>query len=120
MVNRRYNRREVNGQVLYPVGMALRIKELRKAANLSQEELGKMAGVSRSQLSEIENEQKPANTLRLRAIANALGVPVEELFAPADDQGQRAIILMLFDRITDPDDRQALVRHAEALASRFN
>ena len=60
--------------------MTLKIRALRIAAGLSQQMLAEKAGISRSQLSEIETEAKPANTLRLNSIANALGVQVEDLF----------------------------------------
>lgn len=95
--------------------MGLRIKELRQAKGLSQQLLAEMAGVSRSQLSEIENERKPANTLRLAAIARALDTTVEDLFDYGDKaESYRRVILDLM-RLMDPEDRDALIRHAEAL-----
>ncbi len=95
--------------------MALRIKSLREAKGLTQSQLGEMAGLSRSQLSEIETEKKPANTLRLAAIAKSLGVSVEELFEDSPEDAYRAVILDLM-RSMQPDDRDALIRHARALA----
>ena len=95
--------------------MALRVKELRKERGLSQEQLAQMAGVSRSQLSEIETEAKPANTLRLNAIARALGVPVNDLFAGPSGEGYEAIVLDLM-RTLSAEDRAALIHYARALA----
>lgn len=99
----------------YTSPMTLRIRALRKSKGLSQSDLAEMAGLSRSQLSEIETEAKPANTLRLNAIATALGVSVEQLF----DEGARthysSEILGLMDAMTD-DDRLSLIRMAKALA----
>lgn len=76
-----------------------------------------MAGISRSQLSEIENERKPANTVRLAAIAKALGQEVEDLFSQDDAESYRRVILDLMKSM-HPDDRLAVIRHAQALASR--
>ena len=93
----------------------MRIKSLREAKGLTQLQLGEMAGLSRSQLSEIETEKKPANTLRLSAIARALGVSVEDLFEDSPEDAYRAVIWDLMRSMT-PDDRDAVIRHAQALA----
>ena len=94
--------------------MALRIKELRLAKGMTQADLAGRAGLSRSQLAMIESETRPANTLRLNAIAAALGVKLETLFS-AQDENQ--MLLDLLERIS-PEDRAALVRMAEALAAK--
>ena len=94
--------------------MALRIKELRDARGWTQETLASRAAMSRSQLAMIEKGTRPANTLRLGAIAAALGVPVDELFLAADED---AAFLRLLKRLR-ADDRAVLVRMAEALAGR--
>lgn len=101
----------------YTLGMGLRIKELRESRGLSQAELGDMARISRSQLSEIENERKPANTIRLAAIAKALGVTVDELFTEDAADTYRTLIIDLM-REMSPDDRDAILRMARALARR--
>jgi hypothetical protein len=62
----------------------------------------------------IESETRPANTLRLNAIAAALGVKLETLFSP---QNENQLLLDLLARIS-PEDRAALVRMAEALAAK--
>lgn len=97
--------------------MALRIKELRKAAGLTQAELAEAAGLDRSQLSKIENEKEPASTRRLSAIARVLDVPVDRLFA-SDDAGYqaRALILSIFDELGE-NEREAIISHARALAA---
>lgn len=95
--------------------MALRVKEIRKLRGLSQEQLAGMAGVSRSQLSEIETEAKPANTLRLSAIARALGVPLHDLFVNPTGEGYEALLIDLMSRLSE-DDRKALIHYARALA----
>lgn len=112
----------LSGFVCYQRYMALRVKELRKARGLSQEKLARLAGVSRSQLSEIETERKPANTRRLAAIAAALGVPVEALFATTSpvttsvDEGHQAEILQLMHKMGS-EDLKTLLRIARAMAA---
>lgn len=96
--------------------MALRIRNLREARSLTQLQLADMAGLSRSQLSEIETERAPANTLRLTAIARALGVSIEDLFESNPEETYKAVILDLMRSMT-PEDRDALIRHARALAA---
>lgn len=116
-MSRRYNRRDAMFLRPYTLGMGLRIRELREARGLTQAELSDMARLSRSQLSEIETESKPANTLRLAAIAKALDVSVEELFTDGSAEAYRTLILDLM-RSMSPEDRDALLRMARALAGR--
>lgn len=97
--------------------MTLRIRELRTASGLSQQALADMAGLSRSQLSEIENEAKPVNTRRLNAIAAALQVPVDELFDQSAKDAYLEEVRALWPLMTD-DDRQAVVRMIRAFAGR--
>lgn len=94
--------------------MSLRIKELRIERGWTQADLASRAGLSRSQLAMIESETRPANTLRLNAIAAALGVKLESLFS---SQNENQTLLDLLARIS-PEDRAALVRMAEALAAK--
>lgn len=99
----------------YTCPMTLKIRALRIAAGLSQQMLAEKAGISRSQLSEIETEAKPANTLRLNSIASALGVQVEDLFESGARQGYIMELEGLLDRMTD-EDRDAIIRLAKSLA----
>ena len=94
--------------------MALRIRELREERGWTQEHLASLAHMSRSQLAMIEAETRPANTLRLNAIAGALGVPMEQLF---QGEGPDAHLLALLRQMSDAD-KDALVRIAESLASK--
>jgi transcriptional regulator with XRE-family HTH domain len=98
----------------YTVPMALRIKALRTELGWTQEVLADKAGMSRSQVAMIEAETRPANTLRLNAIAAALGVPPEALFDSGDEDWR---LVQIFKRL-DADDRAAIVRLAEALAAK--
>ena len=58
-----------------------RLKEIRKAQKMSQEELSKKSGVSRVIIVRLESGSDfVTTTTTLRALANALGVPVSEIF----------------------------------------
>ena len=62
--------------------MENRIRELRKQAGFSQEELAKSCGVSRQTINAIENQKyDPTLALAFR-LAKALGSRVDELFLP--------------------------------------
>lgn len=59
----------------------LRIKELRTAQGITQVQLAKLAGISRSYLAEMENGTKVANTRRISQVARVLGVSDRDLYA---------------------------------------
>lgn len=96
--------------------MALRIKQLREAKGWTQGDLAERAKMSRSHVAMIEAETRPANTLRLNAIAAALGVHPEDLFAVADEEDRQIMDVL---KKLSPEDRAALVRMAEALVARL-
>ncbi|WP_424967309.1 helix-turn-helix domain-containing protein [Dinoroseobacter sp. S375] len=98
----------------YSVPMALRIRELREAKGWTQADLAARANMSRSQLAMIERETRPANTLRLNAIAKALGVAPERLFSEGGPEAQ----IMDLMRSLSEEDRAAIVHLAEALAQK--
>lgn len=56
-----------------------RLKELRRLRALTLEELGEKAGVSYNSVWRIEHGKHGARPSTVRALAAALGVPVEEL-----------------------------------------
>lgn len=61
--------------------MAYRIRELRGEKELTQEQLAQMSGVSRSTIIQLENnEEREVMVGTLKALAEALEVPVSELF----------------------------------------
>lgn len=97
----------------YALPMSLRIKSLREARGWTQADLAEKARMSRSQLAMIENETRPANTLRLNAIAAALDVEAQDLFESPESH------LIELVRGLRPEDRDALVRMAEALAANY-
>ena len=61
--------------------MKFDIKAKREAKQMSQEELARLAGISRTTLSRMEtNEDTVANSTTLSKIAEALDCPVASLF----------------------------------------
>jgi len=61
--------------------MSYKIKQLREAANMTQEELAKISGVSRVTISALENETaKTTTTKTLIKIAQALNTTVDNIF----------------------------------------
>lgn len=62
--------------------MEYRIKELREKKGYSQTHLAELSGVSRMTIIALENnEEHEAKVGTLKSLANALEVPVSELFA---------------------------------------
>ena len=61
--------------------MQFRIRELRRAKGMSQDELAEKSGISRATISALENGTARATTTKtLLAIAGALGTTVDGLF----------------------------------------
>lgn len=64
--------------ITYEVGN--RIKYFRKQKELSQEKLALLAGLDRTYLAGVESGKRNATIVSLEKIANALEVPIKELF----------------------------------------
>lgn len=69
--------------------MELRIREARKAARMSQEELGRASGIARSQISDFERGVRYPTTRHIDILAKALGVDPEAIL-PKGNIGKRA------------------------------
>lgn len=68
------------------MGLENRLKEHRARINVNQTTLGKMAGVSRQTISQIERgDYSPSVTLALK-LAKIFQVPVEEIFIYVEDK----------------------------------
>lgn len=65
--------------------MKNQIKQLRKSANLSQEELAKLCKVSRQTINAIENDKYDPTLQLAFDIASVLGTTVDELFVSGFD-----------------------------------
>lgn len=71
----------------YNGGMKLRLKELRKAKKLTQQQLASMAGISQSYYTELENGRKTINANRMESLSKALGVSPQDLIV-SDPNGK--------------------------------
>ncbi|WP_342762079.1 helix-turn-helix transcriptional regulator [Bacillus sp. BR3(2024)] len=60
-----------------------KIAELRKEKLISQEKLAAQVGLSRTYISEIENNKKQPNVRLAIKIAKFLGTSVESIFSPS-------------------------------------
>lgn len=63
-----------------------KLKEYRAGLQVNQHEMGRLVGVSRQTISQIERgDYSPSVTLALK-IAKVIGVPVEEIFQYEEDE----------------------------------
>ena len=69
--------------------MENRIRELRKAAGMSQEELARRCGVTRQTINAIENNKYDPTLALAFHLARELGTTVDELFLPAGPETLR-------------------------------
>ncbi|OXB96849.1 MULTISPECIES: helix-turn-helix transcriptional regulator [Bacillus] len=60
-----------------------KIAELRKEKLISQQKLAAQVGLSRTYISEIENNKKQPNVKLAIKIAKVLGTSVESIFSPS-------------------------------------
>ncbi len=63
--------------------LAARVRELRKARQWTLEQAAQQAGLARSTLSKIENDQMSPTFELMRKLADGLGIDMPQLFAPA-------------------------------------
>lgn len=72
--------------------MAYNIREIREKKKMTQEELSKLSGVSRTTIIKLENNEDVETQVgTLKAIAGALEIPVSQLFAEivrSDEQNE--------------------------------
>jgi len=59
--------------------VARNIKSLREREGLTQEQLGDYLGVSKEQISYIENLKRPIDVIKLKKVADLFGVQVDDL-----------------------------------------
>ena len=84
--------------------LAEEVRRRRKERGLSLEQLGTLAGVSRSMISKIERAEAVPSTTVLSRLAEALGVTFSRLMTPA---GEREVLLI-------PASRQPVLRDEES------
>lgn len=73
------------------MSLGTRMRELREAAGISQEQIAKAVGVSRNAVSQWESDRTRPSTSRLARIAHALKVPIENLLAPSTHMRRRIV-----------------------------
>jgi transcriptional regulator with XRE-family HTH domain len=102
-----------------PETVGSRIRALRRAGGLTQEQLAVACGVSRSAVAQWETDRAGQLRGNISRIAAALSANVEFLLegerAPSDMTGDELAMLRLY-RACDPDDRAFLLRTARKLA----
>ncbi|WP_338886505.1 helix-turn-helix transcriptional regulator [Rhodococcus sovatensis] len=64
------------------------VRDYRKAARLTQAELGKACGVSRQSIVSVEGGDYAPSVYLALNLATALGTTVEALFAPTHESGE--------------------------------
>lgn len=100
-----------------------RIQRARKAAGLSQKELGEKLGVSASMIGQYENDLRIPKIETLEKVATALNVKIsdlrtlhefffQDLFAPIDDE-ETAHILEALAKLNPEGKRKAVERIEE-------
>lgn len=62
----------------------MNLKEIREAKGMTQEELGKLVGMSRGNVSNIESGRRNPSVGILKKLAAALDCDLEVLFKPKD------------------------------------
>ena len=91
------------------VSFGKRIRALRKAAGLTQEQLGDAVGVTRSAISLIERGGGYPSIETADAIAQTLGIPIEDLFAFMSDKRlspkRREMLTAALDTLRELDDK---------------
>ena len=82
-------------EVLDPLTLGRRIRQLRGDAGMTLAELGERIGVATSHVSVLENGKREAKLGELQAIARALGVPLERLLSSEPPTGRAALEIAL-------------------------
>ncbi|WP_137700506.1 helix-turn-helix domain-containing protein [Marimonas lutisalis] len=83
----RIARESGESHVAEPLNLGRRVRELRKARGLTLEQAAQQAGLARSTLSKIENDQMSPTYEAVKKLAQGLGISVPQLFTPpARDQ----------------------------------
>lgn len=103
--------------------IGLKIKELRKLRGFSQETLAKKSNISQQAISKIESGKSSPTEVVISMLAEALRVPVSELFgengkaAASDGDGLKAEISNLLLSLSD-EELHHMLEYAEFLKSR--
>jgi len=96
-----------------------RIRALRRARGLTQDELATACEVSRSAVAQWETDRAGQLRGNISRIADALGTSVEYLLHGSTAQTGDELAMLRLYRACDPEDRAFLLRTAHKLAKRY-
>jgi transcriptional regulator with XRE-family HTH domain len=103
-------------------GFGARLRELRVARRLSQEDLGQLADLHYTHVGRYEREEAQPSAAKLSALANALGVSSDYLLNGSHEDYARASfedeeLLRLFQRANEltPENKEMLKRFVRLL-----
>ena len=101
--------------LVYKLGV--RIRALRKAAGLTQEQLAEEADVSVNFIGYVERGQRAPSIKTLEQITQALNVNPKDLFEFLDDEANELVYetLLAVLRKCEPEDLRALIKIAKKL-----
>lgn len=92
--------------------VGMRIKQLRKARSLNQDDLGNVLNLSRPQISNLENGRRNINLHQAKALADYFGVSLETLGLKTDEVETNDLLeraKLIFENETIPlEDKQEL------------
>ncbi len=74
------------------VHIGRKVKQLRLSKNLSLTDLSKRSGLSKSHISQIENERISPSVAAIVKLSNALGVPLSSFFEEGEEAGNKYIV----------------------------
>jgi transcriptional regulator with XRE-family HTH domain len=102
---------------IHPESVGARIRALRLAANLTQEEFAAKVGVTGSAVAQWETERAGQLRANMEQIAKVLNTSLGYLVSGEVDslQGEELILIRLY-RACTPEDRRLLVLNASRLA----
>ncbi|MDF2235394.1 helix-turn-helix transcriptional regulator [Albimonas sp. CAU 1670] len=95
--------------------MKLRVRDIRRAAGITQEELAAAAGITQSMVSHIERGRDRPGLETLELMAKALNVSVSDLFERPEDARLPFEILDVARTLSE-EDQAALLQLAKRLA----
>ena len=97
-----------NANARYLDTLGERVRRLRSRRGMSRRILAQQSGVSERYLAELENGRGNISVLRLRAIANAMGLPVEDLVGEPRVDTPAYAYLVDYLRHAEPDELERL------------
>ncbi|QUH21462.1 helix-turn-helix domain-containing protein [Alkaliphilus sp. B6464] len=94
------------------MNIGLRVKELRKQLGLTQAEFAKKANISRTYLSDVENNRYNPSIDTLQNIANHLEVPLSDFFDTSTDNERKTIDDI--NKIVEKNKIETIAAHLDA------